>query len=237
MPNVVIDERGCRDCALCIEICPTDVFAHDDGRNLAVVRKQADCIGCTSCQYICPTRCIRVTDVVLQRPFYRIESDAALVKRLLQKEPVDSAITQQDMREAIGDVSVRLLALADSVTETMGRGQKSVGRKAGVLAASHLPEMYEGATVQEVLDRMRSRFEGAFDFEASMANGAITMVFKKCAMNRVVTGSGGQLGEHVLCKLFHEYWAGLVGAFTNKSFAVEMTEVGAVCGMTLTPRN
>ena len=237
MPNVVIEEKGCRDCSLCIEICPTDVFAHDDGRGLAVVRQQADCIGCTSCQYICPSRCIRVSDVAVQRPFFRIENDAALVKRLLQREPVNSSLTDGDMLEALGDVSFRLLALADSVTETMGRGQKAVGRQAGVLAASHLPEMYEGASMGEVLERMRTRFEGAFDFAPSVDGAEVTMVFKKCAMNRVVTEAGGKLGEHVLCKLFHEYWAGLVGAFTGKNFGVEMPEVGATCTMKLSPRN
>lgn len=237
MPNVVIEEKGCRDCSLCIEICPTDVFAHDDGRGMAVVRSEVDCIGCTSCQFICPSRCIKVSDVVVQRPFYRIEGDAMLVARLLQKEPVSSSLTADDLNEALGDVSFRLLALADSVTETMGRGQKAVGRKAGVLAASHLPEMYEGATMPEVLERMRARFAGAFDFEPSVVDGEVTMVFRKCAMNRVVTETGGKLGDHVLCRLFHEYWAGLVGAFTGKSFAVEMGDVGATCTMKLTPRN
>jgi len=237
MPHVVVEEKGCRDCSLCIEICPTDVFAHDDGRGLAVVRQEADCIGCTSCQYICPSRCIKVTDVALQRPFFRIENDAALVKRLLQKEPVSSALSPEDLKEALGDVSFRLLALADSVTETMGRGQKAVGRKAGGLAAAHLPEMYEGASMQEVLERMKTRFEGAFDFEPTVTDGAVSLVFKKCSMHRVVTAAGGKLGDHVLCQLFHEYWAGLVGAFTGKNFSVEMTEVGATCSMKLTPRN
>jgi len=190
-----------------------------------------------SCQYVCPSRCIHVTDVVRQRPFFRIEQDAALVRRLLQKEPLSSALTPGDLQEALGDVSFRLLALADSVTETMGRGQKAVGRKAGVLAAAHLPEMYEGASMQEVLERMRTRFEGALDFEPTVTDGRIDMVFRKCAMNRVVTEAGGKVGEHVLCKLFHEYWAGLVGAFTGKSFTVGMNEVGATCSMTLTPRN
>lgn len=237
MPSVVIDEKGCRNCSLCIEICPTNVFLQDDARGLAVVKTEADCIGCISCQYICPSRCIRVTDVVIQRPFFRIENDAALVQRMLQKEPVSSALSQEDLKQALGDVSFRLLALADSVTETMGRGQKAVGRKAGVLAASHLPEMYEGVSMSEVLERMRTRFAGAFDFEATVANDEVTMVFAKCSMNRVVSEAGGQVGDHVLCKLFHEYWAGLVGTFTGKNFSVDMLQVGATCTMKLTARN
>jgi NAD-dependent dihydropyrimidine dehydrogenase PreA subunit len=236
MPNVVIEEKGCRDCSLCIDICPTDVLTHDDSREMAVVSKAEDCIGCTSCQYICPSRCIKVTDVSLQRPFFRIENDANLVQRLLQKTPVSSALSEADVQEALKDVSVRLVALADSVTETMGRGQKAVGRKAGLLAASHLPEMYEGGTVPEVLERMRHRFGGAFDFTPTFSGDDIVMAFGKCGIHRIVTQAGGKVGSHVLCSLFHEYWAGLVGTFTGRNFTVEMTEVGATCTMKLSPR-
>ncbi len=239
MPNVVLNETGCRDCSLCVDICPTKVFDRDEGRSKALVAREADCIGCTSCQYICPSRCIQVSDVALQRPFFRIEENANLVKRLLQKQPVSSVLTEADLAEALGDVSVRLLALSESVTETMGRGQKAVGRKAGALAAEHLPEMYEGVTIEEVLSRMQRRFAGAFDFEPAVhAGGAeIVMRFPKCGMHRVVTQAGGKVGDHVLCLLFHEYWAGLVGAFTRKNFSIEMVETGASCTMKLVARN
>lgn len=239
MANVVLTETGCRDCSLCVEVCPTKVFDRDEGRSKALVAREADCIGCTSCQYICPSRCIEVRNVELQKPFYRIEENANLVQRLLQKQPVASSLTEQDLQGALADVSFRLLALSDSVTETMGRGQKAVGRKAGALAASHLPEMYEGATIDEVLGRMRRRFSGSFDFEPTIVAGGseIVMRFPSCGMNRVVTGVGGKVGDHVLCLLFHEYWAGLVGAFTGKNFAIEMSETGTSCTMKLIARN
>ncbi|MEI7893358.1 MAG: 4Fe-4S dicluster domain-containing protein [Myxococcales bacterium] len=235
MATVVVEGAGCRECRLCIEICPTKVFDQSAAGQVQVARG-ADCIGCSSCQYICPSRCIKVSDVAVQRPFFRIEENASLVRRLLQKEPVLSCLTEADLNEALRDVAVRLLALADSVTETMGRGQRAVGRKAGSLAALHLPEMYEGVGVQEVLDRMRRRFVGAFDFEATIEGSDVTMVFPHCAMHAVVEGAGGKVGDHVLCQLFHEYWAGLVGAFTHKNFAVQMLATGSSCTMQLTPR-
>lgn len=239
MPNVVLTETGCRDCSLCVDICPTRVFDRDEGRAKALVAREADCIGCTSCQYLCPSRCIEVSDVAKQRPFFRIEENTNLVQRLLQKQPVASALTEADLKEALVDVSFRLLALSESVTETMGRGQKAVGRKAGALAAAHLPEMYEGATIDDVLVGMQHRFAGAFDFEPTVGAGGseIVMRFPSCGMRRVVTQAGGKVGEHVLCLLFHEYWAGLVGAFTRKNFAIDMTETGASCTMKLVARN
>ena len=75
MPTVHIEEAGCRDCSLCVEICPTKVFEEDAGKKLAKVVRQDDCIGCTSCVYLCPSRCLSVTDAVLQRPFHRRAQD------------------------------------------------------------------------------------------------------------------------------------------------------------------
>jgi len=114
-----------------------------------------------------------------------------------------------------------------------------VGRKAGALAAEHMPEMYEGTSIEEVLQSMRRRFAGSFDFEPTVIDGGatITMSFPRCTMHRVVEDAGGKIGDHVLCQLFHEYWAGLVGTFVRKSYAVEMTEVGSRCTMKLTCRN
>lgn len=239
MATVAIEEKGCRDCSLCVEICPTKVFEQDKTRSVAAVARSQDCIGCTSCQFICPSRCITVGDVAEQRPFFRIEENANLVRKLLQQAPASAALTPDELRSALIDVSFRLQALSDSVTETMGRGQKVVGRKAGALAAEHLPEMYEGASIDEVLARMRKRFAGSFEFEPTIAEGGntITLSFPDCAIHRVVANSGGKVGDHVLCQLFHEYWAGLVGAFLHKSYGVEMAEVGARCTMKLSRRN
>lgn len=239
MATVVIEDKGCRDCTLCIDTCPTKVIEHDDSKGIAVVARVEDCIGCTSCEYICPSRCITVGDVARQRPFFRIDQNAALVRRLLQHSAASSALTDEDLTEALIDVSFRLRALSDSVTETMGRGGKVVGRKAGSLAAEHLPEMYEGTSIDEVLQGMRKRFAGSFDFDSSIAADGvtITMSFPHCAMHRVVEDAGGKIGDHVLCQLFHEYWAGLVGAFVHKSYVVEMAEVGSRCTMKLSCRN
>jgi NAD-dependent dihydropyrimidine dehydrogenase PreA subunit len=236
-PTVHIEERGCRDCRLCVEICPTKVFDQNDARQLAEVKRDADCIGCTSCKYLCPSGCIDVDRFVAQRPFHRLDANAALVARFLQKQPAAATLTDDDFDEARRDVGVRLMALGASVTETMGRGVRAVGRKAGSLAASHLPEMYEGASLEDVLARMKRRFAGSFDFEATVEpGGEVRMTFPKCALGRVVTEQGQKIGDAMLCGLFHEYWAGLLGAFTGRNYAVEMTETGGRCVMRLQAR-
>lgn len=237
-PSVRIEERGCRDCGLCVEICPTKVFEQNDARRLAEVKRDADCIGCTSCKYLCPSACIEVERFEAQRPFHRLDANAALIARFLQKQPANAALGAADYDEARRDVGVRLEALGASITETMGRGVRAVGRKAGSLAAAHLPEMYEGASLDDVLARMKRRFAGSFEFEATVEAGGdeVRMTFPRCALARVVTEHGQQVGGAVLCGLFHEYWAGLLGAFTGRSYAVEMLETGGRCVMRLSAR-
>ncbi len=238
MPHLDIDAKGCRYCSLCKDVCPTDVFELDEVAGVAWAARAGDCIGCASCEYVCPSRCLTLSDVVRQRPFYRIEGDAALVARFLQRAPASTALTPDDLDEALRDVGVRLSALGDSVVETMGRGLRAVGRRSGKLAAEHLPEMYEGRDLDDVLRRMQRRFAGSFSFRATVAPGsdAVAIDFEACAIERVVRGRGQQPGEAVLCVLFHEYWAGLLSEFAGQSYAVEAADPGRACSLRLVVR-
>ncbi|RKY67491.1 MAG: hypothetical protein DRP97_07335, partial [Candidatus Latescibacterota bacterium] len=190
MPLVTIEEEGCRGCTLCVDTCPVDVFEQDEGRLVAEVKRGEDCIGCLSCVYVCPSRAIEVTDVELLRPFHRIEKNAALVDKLLQAPTQKKTMDTADWEEAFKDVGARLLALGDAVTETMGRGQRAVGRKSGGLAASHMPEMYEAVGLEEVISRMRERFAHAFDFDAELTDGEdgkeVSLTFHHCGLAEVV---------------------------------------------------
>ena len=233
-PKVTIEEQGCRGCTLCVDVCPVQVFELDAARNLARVVRSEDCIGCFSCFYECPSQCVAVADVELLRPFHRIEESVALVEKFLQSKSATRTITTEDSAEAYKDVSVRLMALARAVTETMGRGQKAVGRKAGAVAAEHLPEMYEEVGPDKVLAAMQQRFRHSFVFDYKVDGGTFLLDFHPCALSRVVEGLGEKVGEAVLCHLFHEYWAGLLSAFTGAKCQVEVPMVGATCQMKIT---
>lgn len=238
MAAIVIESKGCRSCSLCQEVCPTEVFDLEPTSGVALAARSADCIGCLSCEYICPSRCLTVTEIQRQRPFHRVEEDAALVARFLQRTPNTVALGAADLGEALRDVGVRLGALGASVVETMGRGYRAVGRRSGKLAAEHLPEMYEGRDLEAVLARLQRRFAGGFDFNARVEeNGErIEFEFEHCAIESVVTGQGQAPGEAVLCVLLHEYWAGLVGEFARRSYQVEAAAGGRVCAFRLRAR-
>ncbi|MBN1609455.1 MAG: 4Fe-4S dicluster domain-containing protein [Polyangiaceae bacterium] len=239
MPTISIDKSGCRGCSLCVEICPTEVLALSAEERVATVARSADCIGCTSCEYICPSRCVRVNDTPRQRPLYRIEQDAALVARFMQVAPAVEELSADEVAGATRDVRTRLRALAGSVTETMGRGYKVVGRRAGQLAAEHLPEMYERCEVSEVLGRMSRRFGEAFAFRADTvgAGEQIRIEFDKCALLATAQQEAEGPPDATVCVLFHEYWAGLLGAFLGRSYMVQRSEGSGTCSMELRDRS
>jgi 2-oxoglutarate ferredoxin oxidoreductase subunit delta len=233
MPVVQIEEAGCRDCGLCVEICPTDVFEEEAQKKIAKVVRQDDCIGCTSCVYLCPSRCVTVTEAKLQRPFHRMEANAALISRFLQQAPATEQLTQADYDEALCDTQVRLKALGDALKEIMGRGQRAVGRSAGTLAAAHMPEMYETTQLADLLAGMRKRFVHAFDFDPKIDDDgqSVTLTFPGCALHKVVTQQGEVVGTASLCELFHEYFAGLLSAFSGKNYSYNTLSAVGQCSV------
>jgi NAD-dependent dihydropyrimidine dehydrogenase PreA subunit len=239
VPTITIEKAGCRECSLCQEVCPVDVFDRDPAEQVAVATRVGDCIECLSCEYICPSRCLTVGDVVRQRPLYRVGRDALLVSKMLGVLPLAETVSLAEIESATTDVTVRLTALADSVTQTMGRGQKVVGRQAGQLAAEHLPEMYESRDLEEVMVRLRRRFAGSFEFVAEIAEDGseIRVDFSRCALSTVVRGAEREEGSATVCLLFHEYWAGLIGAFVGRTYAVQQGDPGRTCSILLRARS
>ena len=78
-----IDEKMCKGCGLCVEICPMDVFRmrmildiasqHEKKRpaleSKAYVAYRDDCMTCFSCELKCPTDAIEVDYAPMERPF------------------------------------------------------------------------------------------------------------------------------------------------------------------------
>lgn len=237
MATLTIERQGCRSCSMCKDICPTEVFDLDD-QQIAVAARPEDCIGCTSCEAICPSRCLTVSDIMRQRPFYRIEENVRLVSRFLRRTPMSSELTDSDWEEALRDVTTRLRGIAASIVETMGRGQRVVGRKAGQLTAERTPEAYEAATVESILQAMQAKFNGCYKFAFSVEppDEAVTIRFERCPLTLLQAEEGPDSGGEVLCSLLKEYWAGLISASTGRTFAVEQASSQCPCTVVLRAR-
>ncbi|MBI4952401.1 MAG: 4Fe-4S dicluster domain-containing protein [Myxococcales bacterium] len=229
MAQVKIEERGCRGCTMCVDLCPVSVFeAQEEVHKAAVVRPE-DCIGCLSCFYVCPSQAVSVTDIEVLRPFHRIEKHAALAEKLLGAATAASTLGPAACAEAELDVAGRLHALAAAVMDVFGTGFASIGRRAGTLAATHLPEIHGEDSLEAVLARMQRDFAHSFTFDHRVEGPRVALRFHPCALCKVVEDKGEKVGDAVLCKLFHEYWAGLVGAFVGRSFSYKVPQAGKEC--------
>ena len=60
MPKPIIDQSKCTKCKTCIEVCPVDVFAEEEGK--VIVKNPDQCIGCKACEVQCPEDAIKVED-------------------------------------------------------------------------------------------------------------------------------------------------------------------------------
>jgi 2-oxoglutarate ferredoxin oxidoreductase subunit delta len=236
VPIVEIEEKGCRGCTICVDKCPVSVFemTETDPVVAKVVRTE-ECMGCHSCVYLCPSQCITITGVALQRPFHRIEKNVAFVERFLQITSATASLTEEDWEEADRDVSMTLMSLSKAIVTLMGRGTRAIGRKSGSIAASHLPEIYEEKDLDGVLKRLQERFRHCFDFEYHVDGSDIELAFAPCALQQVVDDAGEKAGDSVVCQLFHDYLAGLIGAYTGVNYVFKVSQAGPACVMRLSP--
>ena len=60
--KVVVFGTWCKGCGICVEFCPTGVFAFDDNEQLVVV-KPDNCTACHWCDTHCPDMAIVVKPI------------------------------------------------------------------------------------------------------------------------------------------------------------------------------
>lgn len=61
--TVDISGKRCRSCAVCWEICHTDVLSFEPPLNKAIVVDIDACTGCRLCEWLCPDWAIIVRDL------------------------------------------------------------------------------------------------------------------------------------------------------------------------------
>jgi len=126
-------------------------------------------------------------------------------------------------------VGLLLTEFSSAISEILGRGHKSVGRRAGMVAAAHLPEMYEQKDLDTLLHRMKERFGSSFGFEYTLSDGTVTLSVEPCGLLQALTRAVQQPGVTDLCLLFHEYWEGLLSAFTGRKYGYAIQKAGDAC--------
>ena len=66
MAKAIIDEKVCKGCGLCVDVCPKGLLKLSEqkinkkGHHPAELTDEAACIGCASCAVMCPDCIIKV---------------------------------------------------------------------------------------------------------------------------------------------------------------------------------
>jgi len=60
LPNIVINEKFCKGCSICVDFCPTNVLEMKG--SVVAVRDLAACTRCQLCDLRCPDFAIQVFD-------------------------------------------------------------------------------------------------------------------------------------------------------------------------------
>jgi NAD-dependent dihydropyrimidine dehydrogenase PreA subunit len=71
MLEMIINDKACRGCQLCVDVCPTECFSFDVNTRKAGVAALENCIACLSCAFICPAGAIIHKNHHEVKNFYR----------------------------------------------------------------------------------------------------------------------------------------------------------------------
>jgi NAD-dependent dihydropyrimidine dehydrogenase PreA subunit len=58
---IVIDEKKCKVCGECVQICPVEIYKLDGNR--VTVGNTDECSGCQSCISVCESQAITITEI------------------------------------------------------------------------------------------------------------------------------------------------------------------------------
>jgi len=58
--QIQVSTERCNACAVCVNICPCDVFRLDEKTGMAKAKYEEDCWYCGACEIDCPTQAISV---------------------------------------------------------------------------------------------------------------------------------------------------------------------------------
>ena len=206
--QIQIDEPACRGCEICIDACPTHVFAFDEAKRLPQVKKPDACFGCLTCAEQCPANAIRHEGVPRVVNFYHDPYALNIISKL----PGDDRHAGHDsngalVQKGIDDLGIRLLSLAAVLRSTLASGLPAVGTFAGRTLAGQLPRYQVPKNFDEVLALAKQQFAPAWDLDFRVEGDVLHIGVKACYLRELCTKEKVELGGD-LCTLFFNYLAG-----------------------------
>jgi len=207
--QIQIDDRACVGCEICVDACPTKVFAFDASKRAPQVQKLTACFGCLACSEQCPAGAIHHDGVSHSADFYHDPYALNIVSKLTGNDgnghkPGAGGVSIQN---AIDDLGVRLISLAAVLKSTLSSGLPAVGGFAGRTLAGQLPRYQLPQTFDDVLALAKEQFAPAWDLDFKVEGDALHVNVKTCYIRELCAKEKVELGGD-LCTLFYNYLAG-----------------------------
>jgi ferredoxin len=216
MIEIAIDDKACVSCSLCAEVCPTEVLTFAEGPGLPEVTRPGECFGCLSCSEICPSACIEHRGLILSETYhhdpYALRLGTHLGANVDHRFNVPEDERSRD--QALEDLGIRLLSMAEVFKRTLGSSLPAVGTMAGRTLARHLPRHRAPGSLEEVLALATQHFAPAWQLQAELAGDQLTITVGDCLVREVCRKRDVALGGE-LCVLLYSYLAGYIAGMAG----------------------
>lgn len=216
MINIFVDEKACVGCELCVDVCPTKVYAYDEAKGVPQVVRPKECFGCLYCAQECPADALSHAGLTRPDHFYHDPYALNLASRLGGNGTVAGLQTSDPAKIAAAqeDIGVRLTALSMVLRSTLGSGMGGVGTTAGRMLARQVPRYRAPRSVDELLEVVRDEFSPAWDLEFDRTEDKLGITVKACFVRELCTKGRAELGGD-LCSLFYNYLSGYMNGMGN----------------------
>lgn len=213
---IQIDDQACVGCTLCVEACPTEVFAFDEVQALPLIQKPGECFGCLACSEVCPAEAIHHEGVLSAKHFYRNPESLEIASRIEAVPGAQITSLQDDatLKRGLDDLSVRLLSLGAVLKETLSTGLPAVGSLAGKTLATQLPRYRVPENLDQALELARQQFAPAWEIKPSLEGDTFKVQVQGCFVREVCAREKCELGCE-MCVLFGHYLLGYLHALTG----------------------
>jgi ferredoxin len=209
MITITIDEKACRSCTLCVDECPTQVFAMDAGAKTPRIAKPGECFGCLSCSEVCPSDAIHHDNLPASEAYHHGETSLRVAGRLgcAALPALAVPVEAWNLDKAVADLGVRLQSVGAVFKDILGTGLPAVGALAGHTLARQRPRYRLPQNVEEALVLAQETFSPAFEIRPRVEGSRLTVDVGACFVRELCAGGKAELGGE-LCMLFYHCLAG-----------------------------
>jgi ferredoxin len=209
MITITIDEKACRSCTLCVDECPTKVFAMDAGAKTPKVAKAAECFGCLSCSEICPSDAIHHDQLPTSEAYHHGETTLRVASRLgcAALPALAVPVEAWNLDRAVADLGVRLQSVGAVFKDILGTGLPAVGALAGHTLARQRPRYRLPKNTEQALLLAQETFSPAFEIRPRVEGKRLTIDVGPCFVRELCASGKAVLGGE-LCILFYHCLAG-----------------------------